>query len=169
MTIEQRIAAAESSLERQLEWNTRFDNRSAVVLGVETAMLGVLASFAPDAAAWTWPMIVAAIFAVGTIATSLILLALAQFPDTVAPAKTLLFWGIIGCMNCEDFKEQSIARTDEEHLADLLEQIHRVSEILCSKFKRLKASYKWTIFALAPWCVTLAFFKLAAARACSGG
>ncbi len=51
-TIEQ-IHAAEQNLSRLLEWVTRFDNKTAIMLGTLAAMLALLASFAPPFRLWT--------------------------------------------------------------------------------------------------------------------
>ncbi|CAN5652120.1 hypothetical protein BH09PLA1_BH09PLA1_25430 [soil metagenome] len=161
MTTEQRIAAAEASYERHLEWFSRFDNRSAIVLGVDTAMLGVMSSLAPNPANWTCYMALSFTAAVILLAISVVYLARATYPDTVAPARSLLFFGTIGHQECAVFKGEYMAQTEDVYLTDLLEQIHRLSEILCTKFDRLKLAYKAIYWALIPWSLTLVLFRVA--------
>lgn len=54
LDINQKIDIAEKQLERLLEWISRLDTKFNIILGVELAMSGVLATSAPAYAAWNW-------------------------------------------------------------------------------------------------------------------
>ena len=60
MPIEEQLDLAEKNLEFLLDWVGRHDNKSSIIFGIGTGMLGVIATFAPDKAFWYFEMIVCA-------------------------------------------------------------------------------------------------------------
>jgi hypothetical protein len=164
MNNDDRITAAEENLTRQLDWHSRFDSRALLVLGIDTGMLGYLASILPEAAQWSgWSITAFAITAI-LLAGSLTSLFVSNRPDTVAPAGSALFFGTIASMSCKDFHQKWLALTGEAYLADVNEQVHRNAEIICNKFKHLKYAMRFLFLAIIPWVITVALLHAARAN-----
>lgn len=153
---QERLEAAEKTLDRLLDWVGRSDTKFSVVLGVDTGMLGFLATSAPAR-----PNLAAVIIA----AASALLLALSLFfvyrglyPRTKGPSGSLAYFGSIANVEREDLKASFLDRPVEDHLDDVLDQIHRNSEIVSLKFKALRWSYRCLLLSTIFWTVALYLF-----------
>ena len=142
-----------------MEWISRFDNKSAVVLGIDTGMLGVIASFAPQAHLWSSEMTVATFFAIFGLAFSLFFVYLSNYPQLKGPNTSLLYFGSIAKRDIEEYKQEFIKQKPEEQLDDVLGQCHRNAEILHKKFFYHKWSYRILIFSVIPWAITIYLFR----------
>src|SRR6266404_3150727 len=93
MNENERIRIAELNLSRLLDWVGRIDAKSSVVLGINTAMLGVLAGFAPAVHLWT--TMTALLAAVGSLSplASLCCVYVVNYPQTKGPSASLNFFG----------------------------------------------------------------------------
>ena len=140
--IVEKLPVAEKNLERLLEWVNRVDNKSLIVLGIVTGMLGVLATFAPPINLWNWFMAIFAIVSVIVLVTSLLCICLCSYPQTKGSSNSLLYFGSVAKYNAEQYREAFLKQSAEEYLNDLLEQCRRNSEILDRKFKSLKWAYR---------------------------
>jgi len=153
------VRIAEVNLERILEWVSRFDNKSLIVLGVDTALLGILSGSAPQMSRWVQATQIFAGIAFAILAASFILVYTSTYPRTKTRAKSLLFFGTVSELELDDFRHASIRRTEREYLDDLLEQCHKNSEIVASKFKSLTWAYRFLLLSLPFWAITLYLFK----------
>lgn len=159
MNEEEKIRIAETNLGRLLDWVSRIDAKSSVVLGGNTAMLGVLASLAPAPRLWTKQT---AIFgALSTICpfASLVCVYLANYPQTKKPSSSLNFFGGIAKHTLEEYQEAFANLSSPDYLNDLLEQIHRNSEIVIGKFRALKWAYRALLIGVIPWALCLYYFR----------
>ena len=147
------------NLERLLEWVSRFDNKSLIVLGLDTGLLGVLSGSAPEVSRWTSTMQLFAIIALVILAVSFILVYTSTYPRTKTQAKSLLYFGSVSKFNLDNFRHASTSRTEKEYLEDLLEQCHTNSVIITGKFTYLTWSYRLLLMSLPFWAVTLYLFK----------
>lgn len=159
MSIQERLDFAEKNLECLLEWISRFDNKSSVILGLNSGMLGVLVSFAPPRDFWSPIMIISSIISLITLGSSFIFIYFANYPRTKGPKKSLLYFGSIAEKSFLEYQQAFLKRSAEEHLNDVLEQSHRNSEILAKKFMCLKWAYRMLLVSLIPWSITLFFFR----------
>jgi hypothetical protein len=155
-----KIEIAEKNLARLLEWVTRFDNKSIIILGVDTGMLGVLASFAPPLKSLSLAVIFVASLSLFFLGLSLLFIYLGSYPRTTGPKHSLLYWGCISQRSFSQYKDSFKDESDEEYLNDLLEQCHRNSEILDKKFTNLKWAYRMLFVALSPWIITIYLFRV---------
>lgn len=162
MDIKTRIEIAEKNLQRLLEWVSRFDNKSVIILGVDTGMLGVLATFAPPFKSLSSAAIMSALISFLLLGLSLLFIYLGSYPRTTGPKMSLLFWGCIGKCNFSEYKDSFLKQSDEEYLNDLLEQCHRNSEIIDEKFTNLKKAYHMLFVGLLPWTITIYLFRVSA-------
>lgn len=159
MNVQQQIDTSERNLDRLLDWISRLDGKSSLVLGIDTAMLGVLAGFAPRVDLWTvWMAIIAGV-AIGMLAASLCFIYLANYPRTIGPRKSLLYFGSIAGMTFNEYQQSFANMSESQFLNDLLEQCHRNSEIITRKFWALKWAFITLLLAVVPWLVSLYRFK----------
>ena len=159
MTTQEKLDFAEKNLECLLEWVSRFDFKSSVVLSIDTGMLGVLASFAPPLRLWTLVMIIFGILSLIALGLSFLFIYFGNYPQTKGPSKSLLYFGSIAKNSGLEYQQAFLRRNVEEHLNDILEQSHRNSEILEKKFMCLKWAYRILIASLFPWAITIFLFR----------
>ncbi len=161
MSVEERIRAVEKILDRLLDWVGRVDNKASVVLGVNTAMLGALAGFAPPTSSWTLQLGVVTTISVAGVATSLLFVYLANYPRLKGPGESLTFFAAIAKKTFREYQKSFLALNSSDYLSDLLEQCHRNAEIVDRKFWALRWAYRALFFAVVPWVVSVYLFKLA--------
>lgn len=158
-SIQEQLGAAEQRLDRLLDWVGRSDTKFSVVLGVDTAMLGFLATSAP-AGPVPVSVLIFALAAGALLVLSLIFVYRGTYPRTQGPGGSLVYFGSIAEKDSEEFKNKFLACDLQDHLNDVLEQIHRNSEILNGKFEKLQRAYECMLVAAIPWTVTLYLFGL---------
>lgn len=158
--LENKIKQAEDNLQRKLDWVSRHDTRIAFVAGILIAMLGVLANAGASTTAWYW--YIYAIFGIsaGLLFTGLILIYFSQYPKTESQNSSLIFFGTIAGMKCDEFKKKFKNMTEEEYLNDLLSQIHINADILNKKFSYLKWSLVLLAVSIIPWLSAIYLSKI---------
>ena len=159
MSPEQQLDAAEKRLDRLLDWVSRSDTKFSVVLGVDTGMLGFLATSTPAGPVPLSALVFAAL-SVLLLAFSLFFVYRGTYPRTKGPGGSLVYFGSIAKKDREGVKDTFRSRTLEDHLDDMLDQVHRNSEIVDRKFAALRRSYRCLLTAVAPWAFTLFLFGL---------
>lgn len=151
MDLDNKIDRAEENLQRELDWIGRHDTRIAFAAGVLLAMLGILANASASISIWNWYTYVSFVSAAALLFISLILIYMSQYPKTKSMNSSLIFFGTISALKCDDFKKKFMEMKKEDYLDDLLCQIHINSEILTKKFDYLKYSLLLLGVALIPW------------------
>ncbi len=154
---QEQLEAAEKRLDRLLDWISRSDTKFSIILGVDTGMLGALATFAPAGPVSVRAMVVASA-SIALLVASLIFIYRGTYPRTKGPGGSLVYFGSIADEDLGDLKERFRACGAEDHLDDLLEQIHRNSEILNRKFTDLQRAYRCLLAAVIPWAIALYLF-----------
>jgi len=155
----ERIRIAECNLNRLLDWVGRVDAKSSLVLGINTAMLGVLAGLAPAPHLWTIETLLVATVGVFFPIASLICVYFVNYPQTKGPATSLTFFGGIAKRTFREYESAFMKCTALEHLSDVLEQCHRNAEIVTRKFGALKWAYRSLLIGVIPWMLCLYYFK----------
>jgi hypothetical protein len=154
----ERIGAAEANLDRMLEWVGRYDNKSSALLGIDTAMVGVLALIIHGLGTSlleSYAIVLTLLFLGG--AFLFLFLFIGAYPRLKAPADSLLFFGTISKKKADEYKKAFESQTEQEYLDDLLIQCHRNSEILDVKFRYLKLAFQLIVIAIIPWSLALVF------------
>lgn len=134
MNEDERIRVAECNLNRILDWVGRIDAKSSVVLGINTAMLGVLAGLAPAPHLWTKTTIAIAVIGVLCPIASLCCVYFVNYPQTKGPVSSLNFFGGIAKRSFREYETAFMKCSTADHLSDVLEQCHRNAEIVNRKF-----------------------------------
>ncbi len=155
----EQLEAAEKRLDRLLDWVGRSDTKFSIVLGVDTGMLGFLATSAPSGTVPVAAIIFAAL-SVLLLVASLVFIYRGTYPRTKGPSRSLVYFGSIAEEDLRDLKQRFLACGKEDHLDDVLEQVHRNSEILNIKFTELQKAYRCLLVAVIPWAITLYLFGI---------
>jgi hypothetical protein len=155
----ERIRIAECNLSRLLDWIGRVDAKSSVVLGVNTAMLGVLAGVAPAPHLWTLYTVIAALLGAVCPIIGLCFVYVVNYPQTKGSSTSLNFFGGISKRTFREYETAFMSGSAADHLRDVLEQCHRNAEIVNRKFSALKWAYRWLLVGIIPWMVCLYYFR----------
>jgi len=155
----EQLRLAEKNLDYLLEWVGRFDSKSSVVLGIDTGMLGVLATFAPARSLWNALMIGFALWSITLLSISLLFVYLGNYPRLKGSNESLFYFGSICKKRFNQYQREFSKRSDKEHLKDMLKQCHRNSEILSQKFRYLKWSYLLLLSSVIPWAISIYLFR----------
>ncbi len=157
MTKTEHIAAAEKNLDRLLEWVSRCDSKTVIILGIVTALSGVFVTFIGSTHVWTyWKQVVA-------VSTALFLLLefacifSGNIPRTRGPTgpPSLLFFETIAETGVEEYEKAFSSQTEDEYFVDLIKQCHRNAEIVSLKFQSLTWAYRLLVLVLAFWTMSL--------------
>jgi hypothetical protein len=159
MNDDERIRIAELNLSRLLDWIGRIDSKSSVVLGVNTAMLGVLASLAPAPHLWKSKFMIVAAFGTLFPVVSLCCVYFVNYPQTKGPVTSLNFFGGIAKHSFREYNHAFMKLSASEHLSDVLEQCHRNAEIVSWKFGALKIAYRALLIGVIPWMGCIYYFR----------
>jgi len=159
MTEEKRIKIAEDNLGRLLDWISRIDSKSSVILGVSTAMLGILAGLAPPPRLWTVRTEIVGLLGFLGPSLSLLSVYLVNYPRTKGPSTSLNFFGGIAKNTFREYTKAFMSISSADYLSDVLEQCHRNAEIVSRKFSALKWSYRSLLIGAVPWIVCLYYFR----------
>jgi hypothetical protein len=141
---------AEKTLDRLLEWVTRFDNKSAIVFAIDIGMVAVLASFAANEKSWGALQIAFLILSLGTTTASLVFVVLSAYPRTKGPVSSVIYFGSIAQISETEFRQ---------YLDDLLAQCHRNAVILNEKFKMFRLAFVFLFSSIPIWAVAVYLFS----------
>lgn len=142
------------------QWHSffsRIDTKSSVILGIDTGMMGYLASKLPSPNAWDLWMIVALVPIV-LIIVSMAQLYYCSFPQLNGGYDSLVFFKEIAKRTEARFISDFMAQSHEELMQDMLGQVWRNSEILTFKFACLRRAYIFCACAVIPWACAVAVF-----------
>lgn len=152
----ERIALLEANLGRQLQWISWSDTKSAFIFTLVAAMVGVLATIAPDRAAeWSTLQAVSASFAIAASVAAFVFLSLAAFPRTSGPKGSLVYCGGVAQREIHQFYSEISSVPQEDYIQDLASQCHRNAVIACEKFAWVQRAMIALYLAIGPWAVAL--------------
>jgi hypothetical protein len=154
LSLEERIKVAEASLARLLEWISRYESKSGFVLGIVTAMIGVLAAFTPAVPTWSSLALVTSSLAAASLAATLYCLFQGNSPRTKGE-ESLLYFASIAAMTGDDYRHRVMALTTQRYLDELLGQSHVIARILDVKFRMLAWAYRFLFSAVPFWAVAI--------------
>ena len=158
MSPEELLRAARDQLNLILTFFARVETKLSVVLGVDLAMLGFLASRFPGTAAVDDVGWIAAAAFVVLNAVSLINLYIASAPQLDGGHGSLVYFKEIAKRTELAFADEFTGLSTKTLARDVLGQVWRNSQILKVKFDRLVWAYRCMAFAILPWIVALVLF-----------
>lgn len=154
----ERLRVAQWVLERNLGWIAASEVKAGVVVAIDTAMFGALAttfsSLLPaERTAWG---ILLSVSAAACLAIGLFCIAMSVLPRLSGPKSSNLFFGCI-CKNSHvDFEQRFVRSSANDFLLDCIAQIHRNAEIARDKFRWVRNGMVWSFVAILPWAAALA-------------
>lgn len=151
-----RLPTAQWILERNLAWIAAADAKVAIIVTINTAMLGGLAgTFGwTDAHRTCWAYL-AGLVAFLLSGTGVFCAAMAMFPRTNGPKQSLLFSVPVAGMPLSDYQAALRDRTDDQLLEDFAGQVHRNAEIAKSKFEWVRLAMIWSFLGMPAWVVAI--------------
>ena len=150
------IDIIQRQLDRVLAFFPRVEARINALFGANTLILaiGALNVSAPDLKLLfvTLP----AILAIAGLLASYVFLYRANFPDVKGGQGSLVHFAEIEKRSEEDYHSELLACSDERFREDLVGQIWRNSQILCSKYVFVRKAIIATTLSLLPFLIFLA-------------
>lgn len=155
MTESSSLDDARAQLNLVLSFFPRAEAKLSVLLGVDLAMLGTLASTLPPIEEWD-SSVVAAFLAAACLAVSVAKLYRAALPNLQGPGRSLIYFREIAQRNEPEYAKLYTSADAGAVIDDLLSQVWRNSKILARKFDCLDSSFRWTAIGVLPWVTWLA-------------
>ncbi len=147
----ERLITAQWILERQLHWIAAAEVKIAVIVAVDTAILGSLGSMLGSDSPKTAWMVLFASFTLFSIFCAIICAAKTVIPRLGGPDSSLIFFGKIQAQDIDDYGAKVRSISDQDLLKDFTDQIHRNSEIALAKHVWVKNALYWSLIAVFPW------------------
>jgi hypothetical protein len=138
-----------------LSFFSRVDSKASVVLAVDTAMLGYLASKIPQVK-WppSWPLVIP-LSAALLLFLSIWHLYKTAFPILKGGHSSRVYFREIAARTEAKFIDEFMAQQETDYSKDLLGQAWRNSEILVEKFNHLKSAFIFMALSVVPWTIAL--------------
>jgi len=156
--VSEQLKFAQWVLERNLGWIAASEVKAGVVVAIDTAMLGALATAfsALEPLHRTGWANLFTVLAVACLALGIYCIAMAILPRLNGPKSSRIFFGCICKDPAPDFGEGFVMATPKELLSDCVAQIHRNAEIARDKFRWVRNGMVWSFAAILPWVAALA-------------
>ena len=142
-------------LGRQIQWIGAADSRITTLLGIDTAMLGVLATNAQALKVWTVLDGCVVCLAVVALALSLFSIGMATVPRTSGPKQSLIFFQGIADRDANQFLNAIEKLTEADLMRDLAHQAHRNAQIASIKFRWVARGLHALIAAVILWALAV--------------
>ena len=149
---------AKDQLNLVLSFFSRVDAKASVVLGVDTAMAGYLASRMPSLKTMPYWQTLIPLVAFLLIGNSIWQLYKGAFPNLTGGNSSLVYFREVAKRTEVKFIDEFIGQDETAYAKDLLGQAWRNSEILVEKFNHLRLAFVFMALAVFPWAVSLAIF-----------
>ncbi len=132
-------------------------------------MLAFLVAKIPAPNSLTWWEIAIPVGTVLCLGISLWFLYKSAFPSLAGGNASLVYFREIAGRTEAKFIEEFSKQSVSDHTRDLLGQVWRNSEILKTKFDRLKIASIFLALAIPPWVISLVVFAIKTARSKATG
>lgn len=152
------VDSCRGQLEIVLSFFPRVDAKLSVVLAIDTAMLGYLATHFPNFFSLRWWEMIAPALAIALMALSFGYIYKGAFPNLKGGNSSLVYFAAIAKRTESKFIEEFLAQDDSACAKELLGQVWRNSEILAEKFRYSKLAFVFMALAILPWLFALIQF-----------
>lgn len=151
-----RLKTAQWILERNLAWIAAADAKVAIIVTINIAMLGGLAgTFGCSDSHRNYLAYLSCVVAVVLSCSGVFSAAMAMFPRTDGPEKSLLFSVPVARMNLPDYQAALKDCSDELLLEDWAGQVHRNAEIAKIKFEWVRLAMIWSFLSFPAWVIAI--------------
>lgn len=152
----QDLKTVDDQLTRVLGFFPRVDAKAGGLFAINSAMATIAVLNLRISDLGLWFVGIPATLTVLALLASYYFLYRCNFPELAGGERSLIYFVEIQKRTEPVFIEEYEAAADQAYRRDLLGQIWRNSVILCSKYKAVAASLKWTLAALPPFIALLA-------------
>lgn len=150
-----RLAIQEQVHGYQLDWIKAVDVKTSILIGIDLAMLGVLAAVAPATKDLTFGKLGILVLSSVPLAMSLVACLLATMPRLDGPEGSMIFFGGICKRTRDAHRAAARERADEERWQDVCDQTHQNAVIADWKYAKVRMGFYW-LFASAPfWLISI--------------
>jgi hypothetical protein len=160
MKTELLLAQAKDQLNLVLSFFSRVDAKASVVLAMDTAMAGYLASRLPSPKTVLPWLLLIPLLAFVLIGISVWQLYKGAFPNLTGGKRSLVYFREVADRTEANFIDEFTEQSEVDRAKDLLGQVWRNSEILTEKFNHLKSAFIFMALAVVPWAFSLALFAM---------
>ncbi|TQK10168.1 Pycsar system effector family protein [Herbaspirillum sp. SJZ107] len=150
-----RLVTAQWVFERQLAWIAAAEVKLAVVIAIDTALLGGLAAAYSSATTHTHWTILLSVFSTLACSIAMFCVSMAVLPRLQGPSTSLLFFGKIRELDIDEYSSKYAVATDQQLLEDWTAQIHRNADIACLKHIWVRRSVLWSFIAAPAWIIAI--------------
>lgn len=157
MEEETKLAHLRWVLERQLHWIGAADVKAGGMIGAYMALAAIAATLLDSGSSPPQSKILFLIAGAAMLPAFGFAVAV-FFPRDSAKRSSLIFFGEIGTMGFEQYKDRGKAANSDQIRDDLLSQIHINAVIARSKHRFAKLSIVWGAVALSVWVGGVATF-----------
>jgi hypothetical protein len=151
MDVDRQVAILQDSLARQLGWIAAADTKAGFVFAIATAMLGLLASAAPEYGKWTTAGVTFSFVATILLLGSLAAIVFTIFPRTAGPKLSVIFFGSIASRGIDEYRNDIHQLDDAIYAEDLIQQVYVNAEIASAKYRCVKIASVLLALGVLPW------------------
>ena len=145
----------DAQLSRVLDFFPRVDTKASGLFAVDSAILTIAALNVKPADLQLWYVGGPAVLTVIGLLASYFYLYRCNFPVTSGGEGSLIYFVEVQKRTEANYIEEYEDADEQRYRRDLLGQVWRNSQILCSKYKDVSAALRWTLAALLPFAVLL--------------
>ena len=166
MTMEERLRSHYESLTRAIRFVRTTDRKAAPVLGLQIALIGALATRADKLLAIVgsepWGIENTTLLGLALLYGTLVLIVAALATSVYVPinpktGRSLIYFEDIASMDYHAFELRAKGMSAESIESDLLDQIHRVSQIASKKMNRVRWAFILSAPAFLSWLALFAW------------
>jgi hypothetical protein len=159
----EKLALAESTLERVGQWIVAADQKASFLLAFAGVLVGAgllqyetffaALDVSKHGALYRTTVFLSIVAALVCTVICIGQVLLMGWPDAKARGTSLFFFGSIRARPIDDYVSAFLAQDEEQAVRDLAEQIHINSEIAARKHERLATAFRCMFVGLSAWAV----------------
>ena len=166
MIQDERLKSHYESLSRVIQFTRTSDTKAAPVLALQIALAGTLAARVENLASaftsniWDAERILIFTAIICYLMLAVVIVATAAWvymPTSPRTGKSLIFFEDIAAMDFESFQQKAKAVSHDDLEFQLLDQIHRVSNIASAKMRRVRWALRLSVPSIILWIILLAW------------
>lgn len=138
--LQQNIEALEKGLERHLTWIRQADTKAQMLVAINLVLVGCVLGQMPSRAEFSLTSAVVVVIGVILPTWSLFKCFVSMSPHVKGAADSIIFFGNVGRLDLDTYRQAVISRTQEDYIDDLIVQTHINAKIAAAKYNRIKAA-----------------------------
>ncbi|KAB2761973.1 Pycsar system effector family protein [Brucella anthropi] len=149
------IEIIERQLDRVQSFIPRIDGRSTGYLAILSGQLALAFTNINSTDISGWFLLTCLVMFLGCTVWAFINIYQCSHPNIDGPKKSLIFFSEIEKMSVKEYTDAFLSATEDDLKQDLLNQIHRNSQIVSQKYGHLRAASASMLLGSAPWAILL--------------